>query len=69
VHDIYDMPQAVGEIARVLDRPARLCAAIPHPINSAGSFPGRDPEGPFVISGSCLDRRRTGGCTTALASA
>jgi hypothetical protein len=36
-------------------RPGRLCAAIPHPINSAGSFPGRDPAGPFVISGSYLD--------------
>ena len=55
MHDIDDMPQAVAEIARVLDRPGRLCAAIPHPINSAGSFPVRDPEGPFVISGSYLD--------------
>jgi hypothetical protein len=55
VHDIDDMPQAVAEIARVLDRPGRLCAAIPHPTNSAGSFPVRDPEGPFVISGSYLD--------------
>ena len=42
--------------ARVLARPGRLCAAIPHPVNSAGSFQGRDPAAPFVISGSYLDR-------------
>jgi len=55
LHDIDAMPRAVAEIARVLARPGRLCAAIPHPINSAGSFPGRDPAAPFVISGSYLD--------------
>jgi SAM-dependent methyltransferase len=55
LHDIDDMPQAVAEITRVLGRPGRLCAAIPHPINSAGSLPGRDPESVFVISGSYLD--------------
>jgi SAM-dependent methyltransferase len=55
LHDIDAMPQAVSEIARVLGRPGRLCAAIPHPVNSAGSFQGRDPEAPFVISGSYLD--------------
>src|SRR5256885_16850382 len=43
-------------IARVLARPGRLCAAIPHPVSSAGSFQGRDPAAPFVISGSYLDR-------------
>jgi SAM-dependent methyltransferase len=61
LHDIDAMPQAAAEIARVLGRPGRLCAAIPHPINSAGSFPGRDPAAPFVISGSYLDRHRTRG--------
>jgi SAM-dependent methyltransferase len=55
LHDIDAMPQAVAEVARVLGRPGRLCAAIPHPVNSAGSFRGRDPGAPFVIRGSYLD--------------
>jgi SAM-dependent methyltransferase len=55
LHDIDGMPQAIGEIARVLQHSGRLCLAIPHPLNSAGSFRGRDPAAPFVISGSYLD--------------
>ena len=55
LHDIDDMPRAVHEAARVLGPSGRLCAAIPHPINTAGSFRGREPTAPFVISGSYLD--------------
>jgi hypothetical protein len=29
--------------------------AIPHPVNSAGGFQGRDPDAPFLIEGSYLD--------------
>jgi SAM-dependent methyltransferase len=54
LHDIDDMPRAVAEIARVLSRSGRLCAAIPHPINTAGSFQSRDASAPFVISASYL---------------
>jgi SAM-dependent methyltransferase len=54
LHDIDDMPHAVSEIARVLARSGHLCAAIPHPINTAGSFDGRDPGAPFVISASYM---------------
>ncbi len=54
LHDIDDMPHSVAEIARVLDRSGRLCAAIPHPISTAGSFQGRDIGAPFVISGSYM---------------
>ena len=54
LHDIDDMPHAVAEIARVLGRSGRLCAAIPHPINTAGSFQGRDAGAPFVISASYM---------------
>jgi SAM-dependent methyltransferase len=54
LHDIDDMPGAVAEIARVLGRPGRLYMAIPHPLNTAGSFQGRDPGAPFVISASYL---------------
>ncbi|MDQ2812453.1 MAG: class I SAM-dependent methyltransferase [Actinomycetota bacterium] len=56
LHDMDRMPEAVAEAARVLERGGRLCAAIPHPVNSAGSFQGRDPTAPFVIDGSYLDQ-------------
>ena len=55
LHDIDDMPRAVAEAARVLRPGGRLCAAIPHPISTAGSFQGREPTAPFVITGSYLD--------------
>jgi SAM-dependent methyltransferase len=55
LHDIDRMPQAVAQIARVLDRGGRLCLAIVHPLSSAGSFSGKDATAPFVISGSYLD--------------
>jgi SAM-dependent methyltransferase len=55
LHDIDAMEQAVAEAARVLEPAGRLCAAIPHPINTAGSFGAREPDAPFVISGSYLD--------------
>ncbi len=55
LHDIDEMPQAVAEITRVLAPGGRLCAAIPHPVNTAGSFPDRADDAPFMISGSYMD--------------
>ena len=52
LHDMDAMPQAVAEVGRVLSRGGRLCAAIPHPVNSAGSFPAHDEDAPFTIEGS-----------------
>jgi SAM-dependent methyltransferase len=49
------MPRAVAEAARVLRPGGRVCAAIPHPISTAGSFQGRESTAPFVITGSYLD--------------
>ena len=46
-----------SDLARVLERGGRLCLAIPHPVNSAGSFQGRDDDAPFIIDGSYLDQR------------
>ncbi len=39
----------------MLARGGRLCATIPHPVNSAGAFQGRGADAPFVIEGSYLD--------------
>ena len=55
LHDIDNMPQAVRELARVMAPEGRACVAIPHPINTAGSFESRDAQSPFVIAGSYLD--------------
>jgi SAM-dependent methyltransferase len=55
LHDMDQMPQAVAESARVLERGGRLCASIPHPVNSAGTFQGREGDAPFLIEGSYLD--------------
>ena len=55
LHDIDRMPEAVAEAARVLDHGGRLVMAIPHPVNSAGSFQARDADAPFTIAGSYLD--------------
>jgi SAM-dependent methyltransferase len=54
LHDIDAMPETVCEAARVLRPAGHLVAAIPHPVNSAGDFTGRDPDAPFVIGGSYL---------------
>jgi SAM-dependent methyltransferase len=55
LHDVDDLAGATAEIGRVLTRGGRLCAAIVHPLNSAGRFQGRAPDAPFVITGSYLD--------------
>jgi SAM-dependent methyltransferase len=54
LHDFDEMPRAVAEIGRVLEPSGRLCLAIPHPVNSAGSFLSKDADAPFVISGSYM---------------
>jgi len=55
LHDIDTMPEAVREAARVLQPSGMLCVAIPHPINTAGSFQTGDPAAPFVIAASYLE--------------
>ena len=55
LHDMDRMPHAVAEASRVLAPGGRLCASIPHPVNSAGAFQGREPDAPFLITGSYLD--------------
>lgn len=55
LQDIGDMPGTIREAARVLEPGGRLCLAIVHPLNSAGSFRGEEPDSPFVIAGSYLE--------------
>jgi SAM-dependent methyltransferase len=59
LQDVEDMPAAVHEAARVLEPSGRLCLAIVHPLQSAGSFVSDDDGAPFVITGSYLDPHRT----------
>lgn len=60
LQDIDDFDLAVEETSRVLAPGGRLCLAIVHPINSAGTFEGErhERDAPFVIRGSYLDRFR-----------
>jgi ubiquinone/menaquinone biosynthesis C-methylase UbiE len=58
LQDVDDMQRAVREARRVLREGGALCMAVVHPLNSAGSFSGRDPEAPFVVDGSYLESRR-----------
>ena len=55
LHDMDQMPRAVAEAGRVLAPGGRLCACVPHPVNSAGEFRGREEDAPFLIEGSYLD--------------
>jgi hypothetical protein len=51
------MPAAVAEVARVLVMSGQPCLAIPHPLNTAGSFADRSADAPFTIGGSYLHQR------------
>jgi ubiquinone/menaquinone biosynthesis C-methylase UbiE len=51
--DMDDMPTVVGEIGRVLEPGGRLCAAVVHPLNTAGRF---QEDGRFRID-TYLERR------------
>ncbi len=55
LQDVDDLPRAVAESARVLERGGRMCAAIVHPFNSAGAFDTDAADSPFTISGSYLE--------------
>jgi SAM-dependent methyltransferase len=57
LHDVDDLTGAVRECARVLEDGGVLCAAIVHPINSAGEFGSDEPGSPFVIADSYLSER------------
>lgn len=54
LQDIDAMPEAVGEIARILQPGGKFCLAIVHPINSAGRFSSQTSDASFVIDGDYL---------------
>jgi SAM-dependent methyltransferase len=56
--NVEGMEAAIAEAARVLAPAGRLCAAITHPLNTAGRFASDDPDSPFVIAGSYFERTR-----------
>ena len=56
--DMDDMDGAVREAERILTEDGCFCLAVVHPINSAGSFASQEPDSPFVIEHSYLERRR-----------
>ncbi len=55
--DVADMPAVVAEAGRVLETGKPLCISVTHPVSDAGSFAGREPDAPFVISKEYLGRR------------
>jgi SAM-dependent methyltransferase len=58
LQDVDEMERALDETARVLRPGGVFCVAVVHPLNSAGKFASHEPDSPFVIAESYLDRRR-----------
>jgi SAM-dependent methyltransferase len=58
LQDVENAEGAIREAARVLEPGGRFCLAIVHPFGSAGHFEGDEPDSPFVVRGSYLDRFR-----------
>ena len=54
LQDVDNLAGAIGECARVLEAGGRLCMAIVHPLNSAGTWTRDDAESPLLIEGSYL---------------
>ena len=54
LQDVDDVHGSLLELARVLKPGGRLCAAIVHPLNSAGRFDNDEPDSRFVIESSYL---------------
>ena len=54
LQDVENLDGAIVECSRVLPVGGRLCIAVVHPINSAGTWARDDAESPLVIEGSYL---------------
>ena len=58
LQDVDDMPGAIREAGRALERGGAYCLSIVHPINSAGRFESLDAGARFVIDNSYLEAHR-----------
>ena len=58
LQDVDDMPGAIHEAGRVVERGGAFCLSIVHPINSAGRFESLAADARFVIDTSYLEARR-----------
>jgi SAM-dependent methyltransferase len=58
LQDVDDMPGAIHEAGRVVERGGAFCLSIVHPINSAGRFESLDADARFVIHNSYLEAHR-----------
>jgi SAM-dependent methyltransferase len=58
LQDVENLEGAMRESSRVLRAGGRLCLAIVHPINSAGTWERDDGQSPLVIEGSYLETYR-----------
>jgi ubiquinone/menaquinone biosynthesis C-methylase UbiE len=55
LQDVENLDGAISECSRVLRADGRLCIAVVHPINSAGTWERDDAQSPLVIEGSYLE--------------
>jgi ubiquinone/menaquinone biosynthesis C-methylase UbiE len=56
--DVDDMPAAVLEAARVLEPKGYFCVSVTHPLGDSGAFRDTEPNAPFIIRKSYLEKRR-----------
>jgi SAM-dependent methyltransferase len=53
----FDEPEAaVRESARVLERGGRVCAAVVHPLDGAGTWSAPEPDAQFAVEGSYYEQ-------------
>jgi hypothetical protein len=55
---VDDLEVSVAELARALHHGGVLCAAIPHPLTTAGDFASEDVDSPYVITRAYGDEYR-----------
>jgi hypothetical protein len=58
LQDVDDMPGAIHEAGRIVERGGAFCLSIVHPINSAGRFESLDADARFLIDNSYLEVHR-----------
>jgi SAM-dependent methyltransferase len=58
LQDVDEMPAAIHEAGRVVERGGAYCLSIVHPINSAGRFESLDADARFVIVNSYREAHR-----------